>query len=289
MVAAVSLVPSATEIVLSLGAADSLVAVSDDCLLLFGKDAPPVVSRQVLSEVGAPRALDEAVRRRVAAGEGLYRLDEDALAELRPDVVFAQDECGVCAVPSSLLVAALGATEPCRVISLDPSDLGQVFESFETVASALDLDGKGSRLADACRDEIAHLLGVDRPERVLVLDWPEPAFAAGNWVPELVAAVGATRLGPPPGTPSREIELGELLGDADVVVVAPCGLPLADSAREAARLARRHRRRRLRWCALDGRHLFSRPGPGLVAGAALLASFLERRPLPAEMAVELES
>jgi iron complex transport system substrate-binding protein len=295
-VRAVSLVPSATETVIALGARDCLIGVSDDCSALSGASGLPVISRAVLAGLSrSPVEVDSAVRSERGAGRSLYELDIVQLRALSPDVIFAQDQCAVCAVPSSAVLAALGpGADACRVVSIDPHNLPQVFASFEQIAEALGLCGSGEELARQCRHQLDSLdaLGArsSRPT-VLVLDWPEPAFVAGNWVPEIVAAAGGSAVGCAPGEPSHPIDLGAFERNEhglDAVVVAPCGLPI-DEAADAARhlLTAWPALGAARWCALDGRAWFSRPGPGLLEGAAGLAAWLAGEGLPAEMGQEI--
>lgn len=282
---AVSLVPSATEIALALGAGDRLLGVSDDCVHVPGAAGLPVVSRAALLETTASQAArDAAVRRTLAAGRSLYALDGDAIAALRPDVVFAQDDCAVCAVPSSLVLDQLGpeARATCRVVSIDPHDLEDVFASFEVVADALGLPGTGVELANACRDRLSAIgPAPGPPPRVLVLDWCDPPFVAGNWVPDLVEAAGGLPVGTKSGERSHGLDPSELKAGVDAVVVAPCGVPLSEAT--AAALELRQRLVELsvaRWCVLDGRAFFSRPGPGLVEGTAAVAAWLAGDDLP---------
>ncbi len=289
---AVSLVPSATEIVLAIGAGDHLVGVSDDCVHVPGATGLPVVSRATLLETTASQAArDAAVRETLASGQPLYALDGDAIAALRPDVVFAQDDCAVCAVPSSLVLDHLGpeARATCRVVSVDPRDLADVLASFEVVADALGLGGRGSELAQVCRDRLSAIGPHPEPRpRVLVLDWCDPPFVAGNWVPDLVEAAGGLPVGTKSGTRSHELDPSELKAGVDAVVVAPCGVPLSEATDSA--LETRHRLVELsaaRWCVLDGRAFFSRPGPGLVEGVLAVAAWLAGGCLPDDIGTDL--
>ncbi|MGO9195987.1 MAG: cobalamin-binding protein [Acidimicrobiales bacterium] len=291
MVRAVSLVPSATETVIELGARECLVGVSDDCLALKGSSGLPVISRAVLAG-SSQRAveIDAAVRSTLESGGRLYELDGDLLRCLSPDIIFAQDQCSVCAVPSSAVLEALGprAAAGCRTVSIDPHDLEGVLRTFGVIADAIGLIGAGGELAERCRQQLRGLFERPARARVLVLDWTEPAFVAGNWVPELVAAAGGTAVGARPGEPSHTIDLADFMGQIDAVVVAPCGLSLEEAAAAArALVVRWPALRSARLCALDGRAWFSRPGPGLVEGTAALAAWLDAGILPAEIGVRI--
>lgn len=287
----VSLVPSATEILLAIGAIDCLAGISDDCLAIAGTQDIPVVSRAVIPAVvgseASGSAVDAAVRSRLAAGEPLYEMDEALLATLDPDLVIGQDDCDVCAVPSAEVVATLTRTassgagrDSCRTVSVDPVDLADVLGSIRTIAAAVGRADAGDELAaelTARLHQIPTAAPATRPV-VLVLDWADPPFVAGRWVPDIVSAAGGTVAGGVvAGDPSRQAELDALFpaeAMPDAVVVAPCGIDLPAAASAAVALRTRVGPGRARWLAVDGRQFFSRPGPGLVDGAEALAAWL---------------
>jgi iron complex transport system substrate-binding protein len=286
---AVSLVPSATDIIVALGAGDFLVGISADCDQPVPSAPRPVVTRPMISPADAavdPGGVDAAVRQQLASGGLLYSLDIEQVVKLAPEVVFAQDSCAVCALPSYEVVAALRDRGlDCDVVSLDSVDLDGVLASFSTVARAIGLGDAGGALEAECRLRLAGLVaggsetvGGRRP-RVAVLDWVEPLFLAGNWVPDLVRAVGAEPVLSDGRSGSHEITVEALAGSRpDLVVVAPCGLDLPASSEAADGL-----RERLGTLsdlsgtpviAADGRVWFSRPGPRLVDAAEALAAWL---------------
>jgi iron complex transport system substrate-binding protein len=303
---AVSLVPSATDIVVALGGSSCLVGLSADCDQPDASTPIPVVTRALIPAslaVSDPAGVDATVRSQLSEGGQLYELDTRAIVALAPEVLFAQDSCSVCALPSSEVVAALRLVPgaECTVVSLDPQDLDAVLSSFSVVGAALGgaaVDA-GAALEAASRARLAALgaggggvgLGgvtrAARRPRVLVLDWVDPPFVAGNWVPELVMAAGGEPVLAEPGVPSRAVDPTEVAScGADLVVIAPCGLDLA-GAREAARSVRGLlggsigevrsegvRVEGVRVVAFDGRVWFSRPGPRLVEGAEALAAWL---------------
>ncbi|MFZ0172624.1 MAG: ABC transporter substrate-binding protein [Acidimicrobiales bacterium] len=283
---AVSLVPSATDIVVALGASDSLVGISADCDQPDYSRPRPVVTRTLIDPAmasGDPAGVDALVHEQIAAGGLLYSLDVEQVVALSPDVVFAQDECAVCALPSSEVIVALAARGvDCEVASLDPVDLDGVLATFSSVGRSLGLDATGEALEASCRARLRALAqapdGRPRP-RVAVLDWVDPLYLAGNWVPDLVRAAGGQPVLSSAGGRSRETTLEELAGsDPDLIVIAPCGLDLA----AAVAAGRRFRQLAMAWSGLrsarlvafDGRVWFSRPGPQLVVGAEALAAWL---------------
>jgi iron complex transport system substrate-binding protein len=288
----VSLVPSVTDTLAELGAGPLLVGISADCDRPDGRDEVAVVTRQVVPAAltaAAPSEVDATVRSLLAAGDDLYDVDVDLVASLRPDVVFGQDGCRVCAVPASGLAAALAERGvQVEVVSVDPESLDDVAASFEAVGRAVGLASAGralrSRFQGALRGlegEVGFSAARGPAPRVLVLDWLDPPFVAGHWVPELVNLAGGEPALGEARRPSREVSPEELAScGADAVVVALCGLDLEDSvaaARQSGLLASVAPGRAL---VLDGRLLFSRPGPRLVSGAEALAWWLSGRSVP---------
>src|SRR5687767_7216444 len=224
-----SLVPSATEALFALGLGERVVAVTHEC------DWPPeALSRPRLtrSEIAAglsPREIDEAVRELTAKGEAIYGLDSAELERLEPDLIVTQALCAVCAV-SYDEVCALAGTLPDDpgVLSLDPETLDEVLADLTRLADACGVRERGEALErklrerlDAVRETVA---GAPRP-RVLALEWLDPPFIGGHWVPEMIGlAGGADALGEP-GVKSRTVTWEELReAEADVVLVMPCGL-----------------------------------------------------------------
>jgi iron complex transport system substrate-binding protein len=276
----VSLLPSATEIVFALGCGDDLVGVTFEC------DYPPeartrrVVSTSTLPEGLSPAEVDAVVSARVAAGEDLYRLDEDALADLDADLVLTQDLCAVCAVDLDRVDDAL-AYLGCRaeVVTLDPRSLDEVLASIVTVGDAL---GVPDRAASLTGDLSARVRAVEqsvagsaRPE-VLVLEWTDPPFSSGHWVPDLVTTAGGRSAGSAPGEESRRITWNDVTSARpDVVIVAPCGYHLADACAQAETVLRDDRvPAGAELWAVDADSYFVRPGPRLVDGAELVAQIL---------------
>ena len=277
----VSLLPSATEIVFAIGRGDDVVGVTFEC------DFPPearhrrVVSTSALPEGLSPAEIDAVVRRRVAAGEDLYRLDRGALAGLDADVVLTQDLCAVCAVDVGRVEEALehlGCTA--RVVTLDPQTLDAVLDSVVSVGRELGADEAAAGLAASLRGRLDRLggkvAGAARPS-VLVLEWTDPPFSAGHWVPDLVTAAGGRPVLHDAGRNSRRVEWDDVAGaGADVVVVAPCGYHLDPSCELAEGILAGGRLGPAApqvW-AVDADAYVVRPGPRLVDGAELFGSIL---------------
>ena len=289
-----SLVPSATEALFALGLGDSVIAVTHECDHPAGALELPRLTSSVIPEGLEPGEIDRRVRAVTARGESLYRLDERLLAELEPDLIVTQALCAVCAVSFDDVRAIAGrlASRP-RVISLDPETLAEVLSDLSTLAEAAGEPGRGDELLDRLGERLdavaAAVDGEPRP-RVAALEWLDPVYIGGHWIPEMVALAGGVDALGRAAVKSRVAGWGEIeAASPDIVVAMPCGL----YAPEAAALARAHGER-LRGLAasevyaVDAASSFSRPGPRLVDGVELLAHLLhpELVEAPAEIAFE---
>jgi iron complex transport system substrate-binding protein len=286
-----SLVPSATEALFALGLGDQVVAVTHECDHPVEALGLPRLTRSVLPPALEPEEVDARVREITGRGEALYELDEAALASLEPDLIVTQALCAVCAVSYDDVraVAARLESRP-DVVSLDPRRLAEVLDDLVRLAEACGARARGVALRarlDARLDRLRKAVaGAPRP-RVLGLEWLDPPYVGGHWVPEMIEAGGGTSVLGEPGRDSRAIGWDELAAtEAELVVAMPCGL-YADQAAEQA-LARRSRLEGLgarRLVAVDAAGSFSRPGPRLVDGAELLGHLLhpERVPGPKDL------
>ena len=280
-----SLLPSATEIVYALGLGDDLVGVTFEC------DEPAAARTGKEVVVGGadtsgmtPAQIDGYVRDRLAKGEDLYTLHADALARLRPDLILTQDLCRVCALPSGHVSQALDYLG-CRadVLSLDPHTLEEVLGTILAVGERTGTVDRASRVVAGLRDRLARVAadvaGRPRP-RVAVIEWVDPPFAAGHWIPDLVTAAGGEPVAARPGQRSAPLTWPEVAAaEPDLVLVAPCGFHLAGAASQAASVAAALPGVPV-W-AIDGDSLVVRPGPRLVDGVEAIASILHPRAVPA--------
>jgi iron complex transport system substrate-binding protein len=286
LVRIVSLLPSTTEILFAIGAGDDVVGVTFEC------DFPPaartrrIVSTSTLPEGLGPAEIDLAVKERMAAGEDLYRLDEGALRDLDAEVVVTQDLCAVCAVDVADVDEALHHLG-CRaeVVTIDPMRLDEVLDSVGVLGKVTGHEHEASELTAALRSRLAAVEAATAgrpPPRVAVLEWTEPLFCAGHWVPDLVEAAGAVSALGTPGRDSHQIDPGAVAGsEPDLVVVAPCGYRLDGAADLAHRL---HESGVLPagvpvW-AVDADAMFVRPGPRLVDGVEVLAGICHPDAVP---------
>jgi iron complex transport system substrate-binding protein len=239
-----------------------------------------IVSTSALPEGLSPGEIDEVVTARIAAGEDLYRLDEGALADLDPEVVLTQDLCAVCAVAVTEVDDAL-AHLGCQatVVTLDPASLDEVLASIVTVGRALSAVEESERIVVTLEGRLASLrttlAGAPR-RRTAVLEWTDPPFSAGHWVPDLVVAGGGEPVLADPGADSQRRTWDDLTeAKPEVVVVAPCGYHLERAAALAGELvaAAKLPEGAEVW-AVDADAYIVRPGPRVVDGAELLGAIL---------------
>jgi iron complex transport system substrate-binding protein len=278
-----SLLPAATDAVVALGLADRLVGVTHECDAPGTAALPRVTASAVRADAEAG-AVDAAVRALAADGAAIFALDEDRIAALRPDVVLTQRLCDVCAVSETDVRALAGRIGVRAVVTLGATTLDAVWEDVRAVAGALDAaDAAGRLVADAqarmrAVHEVLKAARAPRP-RVAVIEWGDPVYAAGHWVPDMVRRAGGVDALAAPGEHSTTRTVAQVRdADPEVLLVAPCGYDAARAGREARRLladdAWAWARGRRVW-AVDANRLVSRPGPlladGVVAMAAILA------------------
>lgn len=275
-----SLVPSATESLYALGLGPAVVAVTHECDWPVEATELPRLTRSVIPDGLPSNEIDRRVRELTARGEAIYELDSETLAGLGPDLIATQALCAVCAVSyDDVCEVAGGLPGNPEVISLDPGTLGEVLADLERLAEACGVAaaGAGLRRSLEARLQAVHtsVAGAPRP-RVLALEWLDPPYIGGHWVPEMIdLAGGADALGSA-GAKSRTATWEELrASEPDIVIVMPCGLYAADAAREAHASAAEIGALGAReaW-AVDAASSFSRPGPRLVDGVELLAHIL---------------
>ncbi|HUG83181.1 MAG TPA: hypothetical protein VMM13_01385 [Euzebya sp.] len=276
--AVVSLIPSGTDIVAALGLGDRLVGVSHECdhAIAAGK---PVLTESTLDPDLQPAEIDAAVSASVAEGRTLYRTDRKRLRDLRPAVVLSQDVCDVCAVNGE--IARGDVPDGSDLVMLTAVRLEDLWDDLARVGratGAIDAAAEVTAMARASLAATAALVEGAGRRRVVALDWGDPPFAGGHWVPDLVAVGGGTDVLATADPMSRRITWEQVLAaQPDVVLFLPCGYKLDQAVAEAARLpvADLVARTGASFWVLDAARLFSRCTPqAVVAGAAVLASVL---------------
>jgi iron complex transport system substrate-binding protein len=270
-----ALLPAATDIVIALGAGEQLVAVTHACSLPGRLAGIPRVTRSRV-EGALAGVIDAQVTDLSAAGAPLFALDEGTLAAQRPDVILTQAVCEVCAVREEDARAAASRLSPSpHVATLGGNSVDGILDDCLTVARALDIPEEGEELVAGLRSRIANVhrtLKANKAPRpgVIVLEWTNPLFTAGHWVPDMVRRAGAVELMSNAGEASRRFTVDELRArDPQFVVVAPCGYGLDQALAEARNFAATWSPRPV-W-VLDANRLTSSPGPGVIHGIEVLA------------------
>jgi iron complex transport system substrate-binding protein len=276
----VSLLPSATEILFELGLGEHVVGVTFECDFPAEARTKRIVSTSALAEGMTPVEIDAVVKQRMAAGDDLYRLDRGAFAQLNPTLVVTQDLCAVCAVDVGQVdeaIAYLGCSA--EVLTLDPMTLREVIDSVRLVAEPTGTQERADQIIARCDARLAKLatrLDGVRRRPTLLLEWTDPAFTDGHWVPEMIAAAGGHSVLGRPGQKSQGAEWSTVANcPAEVVIVAPCGYRL-DGATALAEevLAREVLPPNAQVWAVDADAFVVRPSTRVVDGTELFAAIL---------------
>ena len=288
----VSLLPSATEIVCAIGLADELVGVTHECDYPPEVIGKPIITRSVhdLSSSSA-REIHRLVTASVHGGSSLYALDEEALAAARPDLIVTQELCRACAVSyREVNEVARAIDADITVVSLEPTSIEGILNTITTVGAMTEVEDTAVDLVESLRERLGAVerqvqarrdAGQGSP-RVVGLEWLDPPFAVGHWVPEQIRRAGGWDLLGADGEPSRQTgwdAIGEV--DPEMLLLMPCGFHLAETVTAWAALARPPGYdeiaavRRDQVFALDGSAYFSRPGPRVIDGIELLAEIFD--------------
>jgi len=274
-----SLLPSATEIVCSLGLENELVGVTHECDYPESVRGKPVLTRSVLSGTRSGAEVDRHIRELVHRGSSIYALDAPLLEALHPDLILTQELCEVCAVSYPIVERAarrLGSSP--QLVSLEPETLEDVFENIRVVGGLAGRSDTAERVCASLRRRIAvveqQVTGRPR-RRVVCLEWVDPPFNCGHWTPELVTLAGGDeRLGVA-RQPAQLLDWQRVIdADPEVVVVMACGFSLDRSLREVETAGGRFEALRAQTWVVDGNAFFSRPGPRLVDSVEIMAGIL---------------
>ncbi|MDQ6771128.1 MAG: cobalamin-binding protein [Gemmatimonadota bacterium] len=270
----VSFLPAGTEMVHSLGAGTELVGRSHECDYPSSVTALPVVSRPALDLDGAsPEEIDASVSQRKESGDTLYKIDEVLLRDLRPDVILTQNLCRVCAPSGDELTRAVRkfSLQP-EVLFLTPRSIAEIENNIVDVGRAIGRTGEAEALVRSTRERLAivrrAVAGAPR-RRVVFLEWTEPLFCGGHWVPEMISLAGGEDPLGRPGEDSVRMEWDDVVNARpEMIIVSPCGYRLeraAELARQTLQISD------VEVYAVDANAYFARPGPRVVEGVELLA------------------
>lgn len=280
-----SLLPGATEIAFSLGLGDQIVAVTHECDYPYDAKQKRVVVRSGIDSTRmSGLEIDRKVGELLKAGKGLYTIDEQALVDTSPDVILTQGLCDVCALDYNEVVKAARLL-PCApiIVSLNPHSLTDVIDDISRVGAATNREAAAAALVSDLRTRIERVAfrESDYRPRVVCLEWFEPLYVAGHWMPEMVALAGGYDVVGRIGEPSFKVEWPCVVdAKPDVILLVPCGFDVRRTLRESSPL-----RRLPGWndlpavktgnvYALNGNAYFSRPGPRLVNGLEILARII---------------
>jgi iron complex transport system substrate-binding protein len=283
----VSFLPSATEMVCALGLSDRLMGITHECDYPAEIRSKPIIVRSVLpTERMTQREIDTAVAERMRNGLSLYQVDETRMREIAPDLILTQDLCQVCA-PSGNDVARLLQTLPGkpRVLRLAPKCLEQIFDNVRQVGMATGRSSKAEQLIAAGRARLDSIAAatreISRRPRVFCMEWLDPVYCSGHWVPEMVEIAGGRDGLGRNGADSVRIPWERVVEWApEVLIIMPCGFDLEKAVAAAVQLSVYPGWLDLpavkmnRVCAVDASSYFARPGPRVVEGTELLAHLL---------------
>ena len=290
----VSLLPSATDVVGVLGVEDWLVGVSHECDWPASVRRLPRLTRGLIAPELAPAQIDAAVNQSVHAHRSLYDLDGELLHRLKPDVILTQELCDVCAVGYDQVLGAARLLhqdgDSPAILSLEPTSLAEVIDTVRIVANELGCLDRGDAVGETLRERLHKSFqhGASRTRRpsVLLLEWTDPPFTGGHWVPEMIEAAGGINVplqAERRGIPSVRVGWEEIqANDPDVIVVGPCGYDRDGASRLIAALADQPEWQALRAVQegrafpVDANSFFSRPGPRLFDGIDLLSAIFDQ-------------
>jgi len=282
-----SLLPSATEIVFTLGLSDELVGVTHECDFPPAAGRLPVVTRSTLRHgTRDSRNIHHHISAALHTGSSVYVLDQELLERLDPDLILTQELCDVCAVSYELVEQAVQRLKGTRrVLSLEPTSLPGILATIEQVGAVAGVPDRAATLVAELRRRIAAVAEkaakATRRPRVFVMEWLDPPFTAGHWVPEMVRLAGGLDTLGREGQPSSPITWSRIVEyDPEVMVLIPCGFTLEQTVEEAAKAhfpeewGRLTANRGARVYAVNGSAYFNRPGPRIVDGLEILAEIL---------------
>jgi iron complex transport system substrate-binding protein len=282
----VSFFPSATELLYELGVGDKIYGVTHECLYPENaKTKPRVISSVFDPNSMSSKEINDKIVQLVREGKDIYKLDESNLKQAKPDLIISQDTCEVCSAYTGHVTKALNVLEnKPEIIPLNPHDVEGILESIENVAKKIDRDEKGQELVESLKKRIDFIKNnnfKDRP-RVLALEWLEPFFTSGHWVPEMVEIAGGRNEISSKGEESRRLKFEEIQkSDPDLIVLMPCGFDIDRTVSEYKKILQNNPDwNKLRAVkensvyAVDANSYFSKPSLRTITGIEILAKII---------------
>ena len=274
------MLPSATELVYALGCQDMLFGVTHECTYPCETASKPRIVKSVLDTSSMSSAEIDAKAR--LFGQDIFEVNMNLLHDIMPDIILVQDACRVCAPHAGSVSEALNSLPHKPLIhSMDPHSIGDIMDGVTTLAGILGVSERGARLRASLEERIARIDSSGERPRVLALEWLDPLFTSGHWIPEMIEAAGGTNLVSSAGERSREMTVQEAAGaDADIILLMPCGFDAARAASEYDILKSSKEWQSQRAVqdgnvyALDANSHFSKPSIRAVDGIEILAGIM---------------
>lgn len=282
----VSLLPSTTEIVAALGRQEDLVGRSHECDYPTEISELPACTEPKFQTNGSSRKIDRRVNDLIREGLSVYRVDEQQLAALEPDLIITQDHCEACAASLDEVNEAVHQTlgHEVEILSVSPTDLSSVVQSIREIAKAIDAEEAAGDLTNKMKSELQEIQNHTEPlyhPEVLGLEWLDPLMTAGNWIPQLIQLAGGRPVGATAGEHSKTVDWPEIRRlDPPIITIMPCGYSISQTVKELDTLTNRRGWDQLRAVKnrqvylLDGHRFFNRPGPRLVDSTRILAEII---------------
>lgn len=290
----ISLLPSTTGIVCALGKQDQLVGRSHECDFPDEITDLPTCTEPKFEPNGSSYEIDHRVKALLQEGLSVYRVDEEKLKSLQPDIILTQDHCEVCAASFDEVEEAVQTTlgDNVKIISVSPTDLSSWVKSIRTIADAINAGSASEELTQRMKTDLQDIQQQTielTPPKVLSIEWMDPLMTAGNWIPELVQVAGGIPVGAEAGAHSPKISWDKIRQfNPDIITVIPCGYSIDQTLSEISSLISREGWRQLRAVKnkqvyiADGDHYFNRPGTRLVDSARILAEIMHPSLFPKE-------